>query len=153
VIFIILYIKSIIGVDIYLSLEKDLEKTLEKSVEKGIEKGIIKAVEKLIDKCVFEAITQSIIDVIASNLIKALETGLIIEELIKIISKSQTQQIQSVILKFIESKYGKINDSELINDIKSIQNFDNLDTLLKNIQQLESIESTKQFIKTFNSCT
>ena len=134
-----------------MSIEKDLEKTLERSVEKGVEKGIVKAVEKLIDKCLIDEITQSIINVITCNLIKALETGLLMEELIKIISKSQSQQIHSVILKFIESKYGEISDPELLNDINKIQNFDNLDILLKSIQQKQSLESTKQFIKTFAS--
>lgn len=135
----------------YMSMESDMRKSIEKGVEKGVEKGLVKGVEKLIEEGLINEITQDIINVIACNLSKALGSAILIEAILKIVLKSKVQLISSIVLKIIESKYGTIEDDELVNEVNKIKSFDKINVVIENITKLDSIEATKKYIKEFNS--
>lgn len=134
-----------------MSMESDMRKSIEKGVEKGVEKGLVKAVEKLIEEDLITEITQNIIDVMACYLAKALKSAVLIEAILAIVLKAKVQLISSIVLRIIESKYGTIQDDELIKEVDKIKSFDNINAIIEKIIQLDSIEATKKYIKESNS--
>jgi uncharacterized protein (UPF0371 family) len=128
-----------------------IEHELKESIEDGVEDGIVKAVEKLIHKGLIEEITQNIIDVVVLNILRAIETSVVIEKIIKLISSTELQQIQSLILKILKCKFEAIEDNELIDEVNKISNLDKIDIIIKSILEGDSLDAIKDLVKRANS--
>ncbi|GAA0178280.1 hypothetical protein SH2C18_13570 [Clostridium sediminicola] len=105
----------------------------------------------MLDEGLVKEVTQDIIDVIICNILKGIESTILIEAILKIVLTEKLKSTPIIVRKAIESKFGTIKDNELVNEINRIKDFDDIDVIVKKVTQLNSLEATKKYIKKLNS--